>query len=391
MKKLLVVLLALTAIGVTAFAQDVTWTYGLTVKTGAEAILFDSDTATALGGNKLLPYDADDSVASRLRFDAEAALGDFSAHIRVGGDGAGIVSSTTTKTITEIATFGAAVGVDPTKDAGLASTGTFLPAWWVQAYFMDKMIQMQFGNLDHAVTDSVNKGWGGLNVEGAQIVVTPMTGLSVGVAIPAVSAKYTLDEGLAGTKLGLAYTMPNLAIVKFTYSNAGGDKMSDVAGGVEIDAVPNLKAQFEFQDTDLGNKTTVLNTPGVSDANLSVKEGAIELFEFASYALGPLTPSLEMYQALPGDSALDMQLYVKPGIDYVVMEGTAVGASVKYIMNPEFAVAGTPDSALVVDPYVAFTFNAKAALKIDAAFTLPDLSDTSVWAFPININFKYSY
>jgi len=357
MKKLLVVLLALTALSVAAFADDVVWTYGLTVKTGATLTFGDS---TSFPQATLVPYDADDSVASRLRFDAEATLGDFSAHIRVGGDNA---------------------GMDATGDV-------FLNAWWVNAYFLDKMVQLQFGNLDHSVSDSVNKGWGGLSVEGAQVVVVPITGLSVGASVPVNAAAGTFNQNIAGTRVGFAYTMPNTAIVKFTYINAPGDKQSDVAGGVEIDAIPNLKAQLEFQDTDLGSKVFV---PSAGFSNLGVKTGAVELFEFASYAMGPLTPSLEMYQALPSDTSYKMQLYVKPGIDYVVMEGTAVGATVKWIYKPAFGLAGTGDNGLVIDPYVAFTFNAKAALKIDAAYTLPDLSSTGTWGMPININFKFSY
>jgi len=353
MKKLLVVLLALTALSVAAFADDVMWTWGLTVKTGATITLMDADSGSAT----LVPYDADDSVASRIRLDAEAALGDFAAHIRVGGDNAG------------------------TTAAGSAAFPTiFLNAWWVNAYFMDKMVQLQFGNLDHSVTDTVNKGWGGLSVLGAQVVVTPVSGLSVGLSIPAAvngdTDFATLNGALAGMKVGFAYTMPNLVTVKATYSNAGGDKMSDVAGGVAILAVPNLTAQFEVQDTNIGDDGTNGATKG------------IELFEFASYVMGPLTPSLEMYQLLYNDSSLDMGMYFKPGIDYMVMTGTNVGLTFEYYIAP---AGDNGVSEIIVDPYVKFTFNDKAKVKIDAAYTVPDTTDTATWKLPININFMYSF
>jgi len=354
MKKALVVLLALTCLSAMAFADDVAWTFGVTVKTGAAITMYSEGDAT------IAVNDADDAVPSRVRFDADAALGDFSAHVRVGGDTAGVVPLT----------------VDLITPA--ITAGNFIPAWWVNAYFMDKMIQMQFGILDHSVTDTVNKGWGGLNTSGAQVVVTPMSGLSVGLALPANPASGTFNAALAGMKLGFGYTMTDLVTIRATYMNAGGDNFSSFAAGVAVLAVPNLTAQVEVLDTNIGDD-------GAND--VPTKEKGIELFENFAYKLGALTPGLELYQVLYNDSDLDMMMYFKPNVDYMVMEGLNVGASVKYAMNQ----AGGTTSGLVADPYVKFTFNAKAALKIDAAYTIADLDDTSVWSLPININFMFAY
>jgi hypothetical protein len=356
MKKALVVLLALTCLSAMAFADDVAWTFGAMVKTGATITLNDSNSGPAT----IVPYDADDSVASRIRLDAEATLGDFSAHIRVGGDSAG-----------------------NTADPGKTGFPTvFLNAWWVNSYFMDKMIQLQFGNLDHSVTDTVNKGWGGISVLGAQVVLAPISGLSLGLAIPAApsanTAYRTLNGALAGTKIGFAYTMTDLVTLKATYMNGGMKNNDSFAAGVAILAVPNLTAQLEVLATNFGDK-------GVNSASATAPDGT-EIFEFVSYVMGPLTPSLEMYQDLYNQTSLKMSLYFKPGIDYMIMTGTNVGATVKYMMN-----TGTKVNGLSIDPYVAFTFNAKAALKIDAAFTIPDLKTTATWTTPINVNFKFAY
>jgi hypothetical protein len=354
MKKLLVVLLALTALSAMAFADDVVWTYGVTVKTGAQI------TAANAGSTLIQPYDADDSVASRIRFDAEAGLGDFSAHIRIGGDLGGNTSVATVVTAAQL--------ILP-PPLTLTGVGLFQPAWWVNAYFLEKMIQLQFGDLDHSVTDTVNKGWGGLSVNGAQAVVAPISGLSVGLSIPVPND--TLDAALAGMRVGLAYTMPNLATVKGTYINVGGTNLSELAFGVAVLAVPNLTAQVEADIKNLGSSTAQ----------------TIELFENAAYVMGPLTPAINLDEILYSASGLNTQIAINPSVDYVVMTGTAVGLSVTYTMN----VKGASTSKVVADPYVAFTFNPKAALKIDAAYTISDLSNSGTWTLPININFKFSY
>jgi len=361
MKKALVVLLALTCLSAMAFADDVAWTFGVTVKTGAQ-ITLNADTAATI-----TPYDADDSVASRVRFDAEAALGDFSAHVRVGGDLAGKVSSSYILT-----------GAEVPGDA-LTSLGTFLPAWWVNMFFAEKMVQLQFGVLDHSVTDTVNKGWGGLNVSGGQVVVSPISGLSVGLAIPAVSAESNdqLNGALAAMRIGFAYTMTDLVTLRATYVNGPGDKTSDLFAGVAILMVPSLTAQFEVQALDFGGDVT------------TTKTGFIELFQNLVYAIGPLSPGLEADESLPNDSAAEMAIMIKPKVDYMVMEGLNIGGSFAYTMNAGFVKDAT---VMVIDPYVKFTFNAKAALKIDAAYTInTDVPGAQDWTCPININFMFAY
>jgi len=343
MKKLLLVLLALTVLGVMAFADDVTWTYGATIKTGAQITLY-SDSAIPTAARV---YDNDDSVASRVRFDAEAALGDFSAHIRVGGDFAGTV------------------------DTNFA----FLNAWWATGKFFDKMLEVRAGNIDNSVTDTVNNGWGGSSVEGMQFVVVPVSGLSIAYGLPLIAANGHFMTDVAMSKAGFAYSMPNLATVKFTYVNAPGDKLSNVYGGVRILAVPNLTADLEFQALDLGNKAV-----GAA--------GNIELFENAQYAMGAFAPGIVLDEVLYNDSAYKMQLYVKPYVDYTVSDSLMVGGNVKFTNN-----AGGTDKlqSLGIDPYVKMIFNSKATLKTDFAFGIADLTDTATWTMPININFMWSF
>jgi hypothetical protein len=353
MKKALVVLLALTCLSALAFADDVAWTFGATVKTGAQI------TIPSTGSTMIQAYDVDDPAASRVRLDAEAALGDFSAHVRVGGDLAGATTS----------------------------AGVFLNAWWVNSYFLDKMIQLQFGVLDHSVTDTVNKGWGGITVTGAQVVVTPMSGLSIGVAVPVSVTPGTIDSAFAGTRLGFAYTMPNLVTLKATFMNGAGDKNDSFAAGVAVLAVPNLTAQLEAQLVALGNQVAPIKTTPAT------VYGFNEIFANVEYALGGLKPGVEVDVTMYGNSGPSMTFGVKPKVAYTVMTGTDVGVSVAYTSKALTTAAGgyTQADSLVADPWVAFAFNTKAALKIDAAYTIPDLTATGTWSLPININFKYSF
>ncbi len=367
MKKLLVVLLALTALSVAAFADDVTWTYGATIKTGAMITVGDS---TSTPDVLAAVYDNDDSVLSRVRFDAEAALGDFSAHIRVGGDVAGMLPlGTDTQSLAYLMSLGT------TGTAPSANDWSFLNAWWVTAKVFDKMLEVRAGNIDNSVTDTVNNGWGGSSVEGVQFVVVPVSGLSVAYGLPLVTAKGTFNEAAAGSKVGFAYSMPNLATVKFTWMNAGGKNNSDVAGGVRILAVPNLTADVEFQGVNVGLKDG-------TNANF------IELFLNGQYAMGPLAPGAVIDATLYNESSFKTQFYVKPYVDYTVNDGLMVGGNVKFTANTKGA-SGV--NSLNVDPYIKFIFNSKAALKSDFNFSIPDLKDTATWQLPMNFNFMWSF
>jgi len=341
MKKALVVLLALTCLSALAFADDVAWVFGATVKTGALI------TIPSTGSTMIVANDADDPTLSRIRLTTQATLGDFSVNVYLNSDYAGSMALDTSLKF------------------------LYFPNWWVTAKFLDQMIALRFGAMDTSTTDTVNKGWGGINTTGTQIVVTPISGLNVGLAIPVPTTAGTLDSALAGMKAGFAYTMPNLLTAKATWVNAAGTNNCEADFGVAVLAVPNLTAQFEGQIKLLGSSTAQ----------------TIELFENVAYAMGPLTPAINADEVLYSASGLNTQIAINPNVDYVVMTGTAVGLSVTYTMN----VAGASVNKLVADPYVKFTFNDKAKLKIDAAYTIPDLSATGTWSLPININFMWSY
>jgi len=356
MKKAILVLLVLTIVGAMVFADDtVNWRWGARIKTGALITLADS---TTQADPMIQAWDADDPQISRIRLSVGADVGDYSLDFKIN---------------TDLNSVGQA-------DAFRASN------WWITALFLDKMVALRFGSIDKPVTDSVNKGWGGLNLTGGQVVVTPMAGLDVGLAVPVSAAPASVNSAFAGMKVGFAYTMTDLVTVKATYMNASGTNNSNAAFGVALLMVPNLTAQVEANLVSIGNAASTIDLTGAPAT------GYYELFENVEYKLGSLTPGIELDQVLWTMSTPTTKpvLSFKPKVDYMVMEGLNVGASVKYIMNVDGIADGTM-SGLVVDPYLKFTFNTKASLKIDAAYTIPDLATTSTWMLPININFMWVF
>jgi hypothetical protein len=354
MKKLFVVLLALTAIGVAAFAQDApVWTFGAVWNTGAVITMGDS---TSVPDATIMLYDNNEPTIVRARFIGQVDLDGFGAKW--------YVALPESKTI---------------YTPALAFTN-----WWVYANVFNKMVQINVGAMDNSFSGTVNKGYGGASAAGFQIVAKPIDGLQIGVDIP-VSPSVLLGDVLvkdqfAAIQIGAFYTMPNLASFALTYVNSTTaitgpvSKSSEFDFGVNVLAVPNLTAQFEGKLALLGDTVN----------------GSYELFQNAAYVMGPLTPALALTEDIYAVSGSKMKIAINPSIDYMVMTGSNVGLSLTYTMNSNGQAGGTV-SGLNVDPYVKFTFNPKAAVKIDANYTIPDLTATATWNMPININFLYSF
>jgi len=361
MKKLLVVLLALTAVGIAAFADDApVWTFGAVWNTGA---------LVTIGSKSLVPdstiqlYDNNEPAQTRARFIGQVDLGGYGAKW-----------------------YTAMAGDDPAL--GLSFTN-----WWVYANLFDKMVQLNVGAVDNGFSGTVNKGYGGTSPQGIQIVVMPVDGLKIGMAVPVnesngagVAQDVILKDTFKTLQFGAFYTMPNMASFAFTYvmgkygktvianDTAPTSKSAELAAGVNVLAIPNLTAQFELDLTAMGDKAA----------------GKDELFQNFAYVMGPLTPGLTLYEDLYAASGSKMTFKINPNVDYAVMTGSNVGLSLTYTANKDGQTGGKINQ-LEVDPYVKFTFNSKAAVKIDGDYTIPDLTSTSDWKMPININFLYSF
>ena len=364
MKKALVVLLALTAVAGLAFAQDApVWTWGFAVNTGFEVKMGDS---TSVPKPTIKLWETIDTTAAptHARFTGAVAMGDFGAHFYLQ-----FPSDTT------ILFLGAPSGI------------VVFSNWWVTANLFDKMVQINAGAMDNAFSGTKNKGYGGTSPAGVQVVVMPIDGLKVGVALPILESTITvpqsniLENQFKAIQVGAFYTMPDTATFALTYVNAKNvlgaaplDKSGEFDFGVNVLAIPNLTAQLEGNLANLG------------DSALS----KYVLFLNLAYKMDSLTPALAVTGTIPGDKAVvpgGQIIAINPSIDYVVMPGTAVGLSFTYQMND----TGATSSGITIDPYVKCTLDAKSYIKIDAAYGIADISKSGTWTLPIQVNFGWAY
>jgi len=351
MKKLLVVLLALTVIGVVVFAQAAatpTVTFNGRVEAGFQ---INPDTKT------VIMHDDDSGKASRVRLNVKAVLGDFE------------------------------LGYYMTDD--YADTGNSFAAssYWAGYKFLDGKFIVRAGATDASTTKTVNKGWGnGINaVRGVQVVVVPMSGLSVGAAFGNITAAATdAKNTLYKPAVGLAYAIPSIGDLRVNYQSY--DKL--FTAGFNYSGMAGLVAQVEMYN--IGYKAGTF-TAGIGDI---VKPS--EFFEKGAYTMGSLTASVQAYEGIGKD--LDLAFKVTPGVDYAVSPVITAGASFTYYSNAKknayawkdiAKVTGKDgayeDTGMSASPYVQFNFNKLAScLKIwyDTGF-LANTKDSK-----IEVNFR---
>jgi hypothetical protein len=306
MKKLLVVFLALTLFGVFAFAQDAeaaapVLTFSGSVKTGV--IVNGSDA----GDPTVKLYESDDPQPGAIWFDGTIngtmAGGKFELY-------------STTYDVTAVK-----------SDA--------LYGWWKPI----DMLTLTVGQGYDLAYETPYEGWDNGNI-GAQLKLIPIEGLVFAVDLP-----------LAKTGAAAAFTYP---IVMAAYTAAGIAKVgvnADFANkvyiaGLDIIAVPNLTAQFDFRYKDAGS--------------------AYDAEEYFAYAIGAIKPYLWLAESN--------------------VKGAAAVIAVPYAVNPltgeitgvTGAVAGTDSEKWIVEPGVEYTMG---TVTPGAYFKYCESGDWSVRAY----------
>jgi hypothetical protein len=272
MKKLLIVLLALTVLGIFAFAQDAAApavTLGATVKTGFQfGAVGSGDTTGQL-------YESDDPTSTRA---------DISATISGTAGGAAI-------------TFR---GENATA-AGQTVTVPTVYGWWKPV----TMLNIKAG-IDHGIIwETPIEGWDNGDT-GLQVVLSPIDGLTFG-------ADYYLTE--AATKVGkdyfgisASYAAKDLVTVGFN-----ADFAKKYFFGANVTAVKDLTAMV-----DVGYDDTGVLSP---DAITSIEEQV-------GYVFGALSPYVRGYETLYKDYN---DIAVKVAASYAMGSYTP-GAYFKYVM-----------------------------------------------------------
>ena len=366
MKKLLVVLLALSCISLMVFADDAkpTVTFSGEVETG---FVVNADKAT------IARYDDDSGNASRIRLGVSATLGDFEAGYYINS---------------------------LADDATLTQPNAFTACnYWIGYHFFDGKVILRAGQTDAEVTSTVNQGWGdGINANGGvQLIVTPIAGLTIGGAMGNFTS--TADD-LNGTvfqpAFGFSYAIENVGALCANYTAI--NKM--FTAGFNYTGTPNLVAQLEAYYQQNASVTY----SGSSYVVKTVFEG----FQNVAYTIGALTPGVTVYEVYNKyDTFADDKgtaFKVVPNVSFKVSDMISLGGEVGYTSNKDGKVVtsddiswaesddtatdGTlADSILYVQPFIQFNFNSLASfLKI--WYNTGDLGNPGVQDGKLYVGFR---
>lgn len=350
MKKLLVTLLSLMAVGAFIFAQDAakpTVTVDGRVETG---IKVNADKQTAV------LYDDDSGDPSRVRLDAKATLGDFEAGVYVRDEN---------------------LAYNATKGTGL---GYAASNYWVGYHFLADAIVLRAGVTDASTFTTVNAGWGdGINTNGGvQVIVTPVKGLSFGAASGNLTnTAATLGSSLEKVAVGASYSIENVGALSLNYTS----KNKLFTAGFNYTGVPGLTAQLEgYYQKDAGYD---LDGDGTNDF---VNSYDVELFQNFAYVIDSLTPSVALYEGFTKETLLDQAgsaFKINPALDYKVSPVVNLGAGVTAVYDKDNKLWKTKDItspdgndiSFSAKPYVQFNFNSLASF-VKIWYDTGDLKNT---------------
>jgi len=262
---------------------------------------------------------------------------------------------------------------------------------WVSAF--NNMVTFSAGKFGHGTYQT--GGWEEFGdwyrTNGVAIDVTPMDGLKFGVMVPmddngVRTATQTLDLFWAG----FDYTMKDMFEVVFAYQNQQtyyhGDtgyttdpplpQSGDASIYVNILAVPNLTAYVEAQ---LGNIGSTTGTAGDNGYYYQGSDAYTKLYEYASYDMKPVSFGLAVEENMWEASAL--------GSDYqfdlfgtYTMGTTDIGADIYYAIAGKTAGYADNLAGYGIAPFVKFNINDNSFLKIGVSYFGGDIASYCTYA-----------
>jgi len=398
MKKLLVVLLALTAVGAIAFADVTPLKITGSLETGAAYVsikgagnamwnAYDNDSGHQARGTLGIAFTAPDGNWGLItRLDTEGIVGTPGAQGNSGN---------------------LAIGLDRA-----VLWGNVMPG----------MLTLKAGVLDEETFATENEGWGNYldGAVGLEALVTPAPGLTLGYMVPInsgapsgdlnsftvglgsgnIAGNGTANDAFATSAVLFAYNAPNLANFlagyRFGTQNAVGGYVPTQSGyfwgGASLKAIPNLLARLEVLYQHLGNSDT----------------GDATILEEAAYTMGPLVVDLAMFQDYFAKKQLNSQLRYnfRPNVAYNLGQAT-VGVGIDYGTEASYnwGVIGLPGAGsaagtlLGLDyktanfdiwPFVTIPFGANQ-INIAAVYGIADMkhsSDDGLSGYAIFIDYR---
>lgn len=337
MKKLLVLLLALTMVGA-AFAQvsfsgylDTGFVYEKIGSADATLTLNGDDSGTTSRFNLNGSWKSEDGVVgAAFRFRTQ---GDF--------------------------------------DAG--SPVLFTRRAYVWGTMFDGMVKLVAGKLgDYTWATLGPAAFGNIDgPTGVQFQVMPIEGLNLGFFLPATTAGALAEDAFGDILIGASYAMADVFTAQAGIDLSPTADSNDAWAGVEVTAIENLYIVVEASLTDLGNDAT----------------GATYLFEEAEYSMDALVFGIDLEQQFWADSALDMGLSFGPYVSYT-MDMVTLGGQFTYI------TAG--DSGMIISPYVRYAMGKGADLELRLDLYTGDITDVEATALADNttdiiLSFTWSF
>jgi len=327
MKKLLIVLLALTVLGVFAFAQDEAAPAVQIKDTFGAGGLYLTSNATGANPDVLSAFDYwNQGVALWNTVDLSYASGDFTFFGEWGGEMAAAYTS-------KIGDW-----------RGLSMKGKFFGG--MLAAEVGKTNNGDFTSLGDAAANNWGTGSGFL---GGIITASPIPGLTVGFGLPLTSAGRTLLNSVNGSQIGLAYSMDKMFVVKAEYllnDPTAATKLAKFNASFALNAVENLTFNAEAWMSNIGDTTTSANSFNKFDVT-------------AAYTMGALTPGVVAYATMWSASGSGVDWNVKPYVNYTIDKTTLTG-------NFKYSNKVAAGSTVAVNTY---TIQALAKQAFDAHAT----------------------
>jgi hypothetical protein len=277
MKKLLVVLLALTLFGVFAFAQDAaaapTVTWNVSAYNGFAIVNDGNSSTTAL---QPYSYDWEGKGAYRFQMAVNAADGNSGFQFRL-----------------------------QTADQLATAAPTFNEIW-AYGKFLNGMVKVEGGLLnDYALATGGWECYGNSDNGklGAQIDIMPIEGLTIGAYAP-----ITNIDTFANTQIGFGYEMADM------FHLAGGYIMSPVTNGgalyagLVLKAVKDLSFNVEVKLSNLGDSTN----------------GTTNIEEYVAYPFGALTASMYAGEWMYASASSNFYFNFEPQVAYKLSDTATV-------------------------------------------------------------------
>jgi len=283
MKKLFVLLLALTVVGVFAFAQDAAPVLKLSgyLNTGL------SYSKTGSADDQVVQNGDDSATNGRFQINGAYANGDYGVNFRLRTQG----DFTANPDVFTRRVYGW------TKLAGgmvKVQAGRLGDYTWVAA---NAAYWNCFGNIDGPT--------------GVQVQVMPMDGLNAGIFLPVKTTAATMSDTFKGMEIGAIYTAKDVFQVVGGYLGSAVSKASSIYFGGSALMVPNLTADVEGELVKYADSTN----------------GSTFVFEALYYQMDAIKVGVQMSQQLFNSSSIKSQIYLGPEASYALNDSTTLGVT----------------------------------------------------------------